>query len=59
MPSNTPTVDELIAEGVPRNVAVLIQPHLNRWASEVGDLSRAIRQATATPRRQERQGESP
>ncbi|UHJ58578.1 hypothetical protein LT337_32535 (plasmid) [Mycolicibacterium fortuitum] len=48
MPSNTPTVDELIAEGVPRNVAVLIQPHLNRWASEVGDLSRAIRQATAT-----------
>ncbi len=47
MPSNNPTVEELVAEGVPRNVAVLIQPFLNRWASEVGDLSRAIRSTLA------------
>lgn len=47
MPSNTPTVEELVAEGIPRDVAVLIRPFLNRWASEVGDLSRAIRAALA------------
>lgn len=47
MPNNNPTVDELVSEGVNREVAVLIQPFLNRWASEVGDLSRAIRQALA------------
>ncbi|WP_165612430.1 hypothetical protein [Mycolicibacterium fortuitum] len=49
MASNNPTIEELVTEGVPRNVAVLIQPHLNRWASEVGDLSRAIRTALAGP----------
>lgn len=48
MPSNSPTVDELVAEGVPRDVAALIQPHLNRWASEVGDLARALRHTTAS-----------
>jgi hypothetical protein len=48
MPNNSPTVDELVAEGVPRDVAALIQPYLNRWASEVGDLARALRQATAS-----------
>lgn len=50
MHSNEPTVDELVAEGVPRSVAVLIHPHLNRWASDIGDLSRGVRQALAGAR---------
>ncbi|WP_156751358.1 hypothetical protein [Mycobacterium sp. 1245111.1] len=52
MRSNNPTVDELVAEGVNREVAVLIRPFLNRWSSEVGDLSRAIREALADQRAQ-------
>ena len=48
--SNNPTIDELAAEGVPPDVAALIKPHLNRWASEIGDLSRAIRQTFADGR---------
>ncbi len=47
MSRNTPTIEELVTEGVPRNVAALIQPHLNRWASDVGILSRDIRKALA------------
>lgn len=47
VPSNTPTIEELVAEGIPRDIAVLIRPFLNKWASEVGDLSRAIRAALA------------
>lgn len=43
MLNNNPTVDELVAEGVPRDVAVLIRPYLNVWASDVGDLARAVR----------------
>lgn len=33
MPTNNPTVDELVDEGIAREVAVLIRPFLNRWAS--------------------------
>ncbi|WP_179295733.1 hypothetical protein [Mycobacterium avium] len=43
MLNNNPTVDELVAEGVPRDVAVLIRPYLKVWSSDVGDLARAIR----------------
>ena len=47
MHNNNPSVDELVAEGVPRDVAVLIRPYLNTWSSEVGDLARAIRKSVA------------
>lgn len=47
MHNNNPTVDELVAEGVPRDVAALIRPYLNTWASDVGDLARAIREVIA------------
>ncbi|MGV7354156.1 hypothetical protein PJM47_26280 [Mycobacterium kansasii] len=45
--NNNPAVDELVAEGVPSDVAVLIRPFLNKWASEVGELARSVRSALA------------
>lgn len=47
MPSNNPSIEELVAEGVPAEVAVLIQPWLNYHASDTGNLARGIRAALA------------
>jgi hypothetical protein len=45
MTSNNPSIEELVAESVPTNIAVLIKPYLNIWAGEVGNLARGIRDA--------------